>query len=94
MRKPDRGIFRDVTQEAGLTDIQPTDNAIWLDFDRDGYIDLYTGNLGCTPRDSTVRNKRYRNNGDGTFADVTQETGLDIKLADNPDLDCGGGTLR
>ena len=88
----DRSIFRDVTLEAGLTDILPTDNAIWLDFDRDGYIDLYTGNLGCTPRDSTIRNKLYRNNGDGTFADVTREIGLDIKLADNPDLDCGGGT--
>ena len=41
----DRGVFTDVTREAGLTDNLPTDNTIWLDYDRDGYIDLYTGHV-------------------------------------------------
>lgn len=27
----DRGVFRDVAVEAGLVDVLPTDNAIWLD---------------------------------------------------------------
>ncbi|MBT4497257.1 MAG: T9SS type A sorting domain-containing protein [Gemmatimonadetes bacterium] len=82
----DRGVFRDVTLEVGLTDELPTDNAIWLDYDRDGYLDLYTGNLGCTePQDPTLRNKLYRQNGDGTFTDVTREAGLDLQFGD-----CGG----
>ena len=81
----DRGVFRDVTLEAGLTDKLPTDNAIWLDYNQDGYLDLYTGNVGCNPNDPTVRNKLYRQNGDGTFTDVTREAGLDIQLTD-----CGG----
>jgi len=72
----DRGIFKDVTVEAGLTDVQPTDNAIWLDYDRDGNIDLYTGDQGGPE----IRNNLYRNTGDGTFTDVTVEAGLDVQL--------------
>jgi len=54
----DRGIFSEVGVEAGLTDAFPTDNAIWLDFDRDGYIDLYTGNLyGFGTKDPAVMNR-------------------------------------
>ncbi|MEW6755636.1 MAG: T9SS type A sorting domain-containing protein [Candidatus Latescibacterota bacterium] len=45
----DRGTFTDVTRQARLDDAWPTDNAIWLDYDRDGFLDLYTGNLGCDP---------------------------------------------
>ena len=79
----DRGTFRDVYLAAGLTDSLPTDNAIWLDYDRDGFIDLYTGNVGAP--DS--RNLLYRNQGDGTFRDVTEEAGLLIQL--HPE---GGGS--
>ena len=74
----DRGVFTDVTREAGLTDSLPTFNAIWLDYDRDGHIDLYTGN--ASPGDPTLRNRLYRNRGNGTFADVTDETGLNLAL--------------
>jgi hypothetical protein len=38
------------------------------DFDHDGYVDLYVTNYGA--------DALYRNNGDGTFADVTAEFGL------------------
>ena len=39
------------------------------DFDSDGYVDVYVTNVGP--------NKLYRNNGDGTFADVTLEAGVE-----------------
>ena len=84
----DRGVFADVTLEAGLTDMLSTDNAVWLDYDRDGYLDLYTGNAAALPADSTSRNKLYRNQGDGRFADLTEAAGLNLQL--HPDW---GGTL-
>ena len=76
----DRGVLHEVGLEAGLTDVLPTDNAIWLDYDRDGHLDLYTGNLAYEPFDPTVRNKLYRNQGDDTFVDVTQKAGLDLQM--------------
>jgi enediyne biosynthesis protein E4 len=78
----DRGLFVDVTEEAGLIDRAASDNAIWLDYDRDGYIDLLVGNIGGP----TERNKLYRNNRDGTFSDVTEEAGLNVQM----DPDRGG----
>src|SRR6266436_4569061 len=38
--------------------------AAWGDFDDDGFIDLVVGNQGS-------RNLLYRNNGDGTFTQIT-----------------------
>ena len=79
----DRGRFSEVAEEVGLTDALPSDNAIWLDYDRDGNLDLYVGNLGAP----NLLNKLYRGNGDGTFSDVSEEAGLGEAL--NPDA---GGT--
>ncbi|MEW6753114.1 MAG: FG-GAP-like repeat-containing protein [Candidatus Latescibacterota bacterium] len=84
----DRGVLTNVNRAAGLTDSLPTADAIWLDYDRDGHLDLYTGNSALNGRDPTVRNKLYRNQGDGTFADVTAALGLDVQL--HPD---GGGSF-
>jgi hypothetical protein len=64
------GTFTDVTARAGLpTELCGCNVAIFADFNNDGYKDLF---LGC----GTGLNRLYRNNGDGTFADVTEGAGL------------------
>src|SRR5213593_1685833 len=64
------GSFTDVTAAAGLSD---AGNNYGMgvavgDYNNDGFADLYVTNYG--------RNTLYRNNGDGTFTDVTVEAGV------------------
>jgi enediyne biosynthesis protein E4 len=51
-----------------------------IDFDRDGWPDLYCVNGAALPSlqksDPKFFNRLYRNNRDGTFADVTQKAGV------------------
>jgi hypothetical protein len=51
----------------------------FLDYDSDGWMDIYLVNVGATPYHkpkTPIRNALYRNNGDGTFADVTEKAGV------------------
>jgi enediyne biosynthesis protein E4 len=51
----------------------------FLDFDNDGWMDIYLVNSGkCDFFDPTppLRNALYRNNRDGTFTDVTEQAGV------------------
>ncbi len=50
----------------------------WIDYDVDGWPDLFCVQAGPLPpaADPTKTHKLYRNNRDGTFADVTDAVGL------------------
>ena len=64
------GTFEDVTAAAGLFD--PTSKALgvtMLDYDMDGWPDLFVAN-------DTQPNKLYRNQHNGTFAEVGVQAGL------------------
>lgn len=67
------GSFVDVSDRSGLGDLGSTFVHHWLDFDRDGLLDVYLAN-GITGAGDT--NRLFRNRGDGTFADVTGAAGL------------------
>jgi VCBS repeat protein len=62
------GTFTDVTRRAGVGDTGWGLAGAWADYDEDGWPDLYVVNEFGT-------NTLYRNNGNGTFTDVTQRSG-------------------
>jgi len=50
----------------------------WLDYDNDGWMDLYVVQGGPFPPagSAKARDRLFRNNGNGTFTDVTEKAGL------------------
>lgn len=87
------GTFVEVSEEAGTFDFLPTEAAAWADYDGDGFVDLYVANYetpGNWAEGALSRGNRdflWRNNGDGTFTDVTDDAGLRPFAGDN----CGRG---
>jgi hypothetical protein len=91
--QPARDIFTDVTEQAGITwkhfnGESPDSHLIetknggvaFLDFDQDGWLDIFLLNGGETPRGKSptpVRNALYRNLGTGKFEDVAAHAGVD-----------------
>jgi len=69
--------FNDITASSGFP-VQNiyTNGATWGDFDNDGYIDVFLSNKGATS-DIIIPNYLYKNNGNGTFTDVSNSAGID-----------------
>jgi hypothetical protein len=76
LRNDGDGTFTDVTRQAGVFRLAPSQTATWLDYDGDGWLDLYVGNEASAPDDHPC--ELYHNNGDGTFTDRAPETGVDL----------------
>jgi FG-GAP-like repeat/ASPIC and UnbV len=68
------GTFEDRTKEAGLLDQLGGLGCVQGDYNNDGFLDVFImrGAWLKTPMRPTL----LRNNGDGTFADVTEKAGL------------------
>ena len=87
------GTFTDVTDKAGVGSELWSVGASFFDYDRDGLIDLFVGGYlvfdpdyrnffaaEAFPGPLSYRGEKdilYRNNGDGTFTDVTRAAKLD-----------------
>jgi Tfp pilus assembly protein PilF len=67
------GTFTDVTQAALLNDPRGGWASLFFDYDRDGDVDLFVTRDGWR---GVAANSLYRNNGDGTFSDVTWQAGM------------------
>src|SRR6266481_3933680 len=90
------GTFTDITDKAGVKNAGKwAASAAWIDYDRDGHLDLFVSNYvqfsyndshRCEYKGERTycaqtayegdRSALYRNNGDGTFTDVTEQVGL------------------
>lgn len=86
--------FTRITDQAGLPDHINANTAVWLDFDNDGYLDLFIGGYYNEDvnlfdlKDTKMMpdsyeyatngglNYLFRNRGDGTFEDISEETGI------------------
>ena len=68
------GKFADVTEQANLGGQLGELGAAAADFNNDGHLDFYLPRGSWQP--NPIRPSLLRNNGDGTFSDVTQEAGL------------------
>jgi hypothetical protein len=83
-----RLLFKDMAESYGIADDSYTVHAAFFDYDRDGDLDLYLMNNWVNNRLSSTYRKKvndgsaesnddlYRNNGDGTFTNVTIEAGI------------------
>jgi hypothetical protein len=84
-------VFTDVAQTAGLKfthergatpehQLPETmgSGVAWLDYDNDGWMDLYVVQSGPFPENGSPRaqDRLFHNNGDGTFTNVTAKAGL------------------
>ena len=78
LRQKSPGRFEDVSAAAGLTDAVSAGTLAFVDVDHDGDVDLLAA--GVTGRGSGVSGssaRLFRNNGNGTFVDVTRGAGLE-----------------
>jgi hypothetical protein len=72
-RNQGNGLFVEVTVPAGINQFNGcgNTNALWFDYNNDGYLDLFLSDWRrCSG------NTLYRNNGNETFTDVTTQTGI------------------
>ena len=71
------GTFKDVTKSAQISGGDADSSLTFIDYDHDGDLDLFVGrNTNTEGKMPAPHAQMWRNNGNGTFTDVTNETGL------------------
>lgn len=70
------GTFTDVAEEANLDSTSEQWSSAWGDFNNDGYMDVLNGKNA--EMGGQGGHELMRNNGDGTFTDVTTGSGFDV----------------
>ncbi|MFC1715583.1 FG-GAP-like repeat-containing protein [Candidatus Poribacteria bacterium] len=68
--------FTNITEQAGIDNPAKGACVALVDYDGDGYVDIYVGNSGSFLEPLGKPNILYRNNGDGTFTDMAVEVGI------------------
>jgi tetratricopeptide (TPR) repeat protein len=69
----ENGRFVDASNESGLKEVRSGFSNMFVDYDSDGDLDLFIARGGWT---GPAPNSLYQNQGDGTFLDVSEKSGL------------------
>ena len=80
------GKFVDVTEKSGIRRQAGCVSPKFVDYDHDGDLDLYLTFAAKEAEGKKARNVLWRNNGNSTFTDVSEETGLGVEAT-------GGGAV-
>jgi hypothetical protein len=79
LRATGPGTFADVTMRAGMYRVAPTPNAVWGDFNRDGWVDLFVGHESDRAKGGPSHpSELWMNNRNGTFTEVSAKVGLRV----------------
>jgi FG-GAP-like repeat/ASPIC and UnbV len=70
------GTFIEKTEEAKLTGLYGGLNTVHADYNNDGNVDIFILRGGWLRKGGNIPNSLLRNNGDGTFSDVTKSAGV------------------
>lgn len=70
------GSFTDLSVASGLSRIKGAFNLLQVDYNNDGFTDIFVLRGGWRGEYGKMPKTLLRNNGDGTFTDVTVESGL------------------
>jgi FG-GAP-like repeat/ASPIC and UnbV len=76
LRNNGDGTFTDVTKEAGLLSLHPTQTAVWADFNNDGWLDVFVGaeSFGGDQFPCEL----FINNHDGTFTECANKANVGV----------------
>jgi hypothetical protein len=75
-RNNGNGTFTDLSDSSGLGYLTGGLNMMQTDYNNDGFKDIFVLRGGWKGKFGKTPNSLLRNNGDGTFTDVTKEAGL------------------
>lgn len=85
------GTFKDMAKEYGVADTGYSMQAVFFDYDKDGDRDLYvltnalvdynrnTSKYKTRDGSADSTDRLYRNNGDGTFTNISSEAGITVE---------------
>jgi hypothetical protein len=76
MRNNGDGTFTDVTVASGVYSLNPTQTAVWVDVNLDGWLDLFVANEWTEAKQSYC--ELFLNNRDGTFKNIAKDAGITI----------------
>lgn len=74
------GTFEDVTNSSGITGPRTQLSAAVADIDADSYLDIFIAGSGSIAENRNDPNGMYRNNGDFTFTDISESSGVNTSL--------------